>query len=59
MTAWTKSSHSEGAEHSNCVEVLLQPQAIAVRDSKAPEAGHLTLPNPAWAALITSLNAPE
>ena len=57
--AWTKSSHSEGAEHSNCVEVLLQPQAIAVRDSKAPTAGHLTLPNPAWAALITSLNAPE
>jgi len=59
MTAWMKSSHSGGAEHSECVEVLLQPQAIAVRDSKAPTAGHLTLPNPAWAALITSLNARE
>jgi hypothetical protein len=58
MTAWIKSSHSEGAEHSECVEVLLQPQAIGVRDSKTPAAGHLTVPNPAWAALITALNVP-
>jgi hypothetical protein len=58
MTAWIKSSHSEGAEHSNCVEVLLQPQVTAIRDSKAPAAGHLAVPSPAWAALLTALNAP-
>jgi hypothetical protein len=59
MTAWIKSSHSEGAEHSECVEVLLQPQVTAIRDSKAPSVGHLFVPNSAWAALLSELNAPE
>jgi hypothetical protein len=57
MTAfeWTKSTYSGTGEHSTCVEVALAPQVTAVRDSKAPIAGHLTLPAPAWAALLTTL----
>jgi hypothetical protein len=59
MTAWTKSSYSGTNEHSDCVEVQLTPQVTAVRDSKSPEAGHLTLPAPTWSALLTTLRAPN
>jgi hypothetical protein len=52
---WFKSSHSEGQEHQTCVEVALTSDTTAVRDSKAPGAGHLTVPHPAWGALLTSL----
>jgi hypothetical protein len=52
---WFKSSHSEGQEHQTCVEVALTSQVTAVRDSKAPAAGHLTVPHPAWSALLSSL----
>ena len=53
--AWFKSSHSEGQEHQTCVEVALTSEVTAVRDSKAPGAGHLTVPHPAWSALLSSL----
>ena len=54
--AWFKSSHSDvDAEHSTCVEVALTTQSTAVRDSKAPTAGHLTLPHNAWRAFLTSV----
>jgi hypothetical protein len=55
MTAfeWIKSSYSGTGETSTCVEVSLSE--VAVRDSKAPEAGHLTFPAPAWSALLTAL----
>jgi hypothetical protein len=58
MTAfeWTKSSYSGGGEHQSCVEVSLGKQVTAVRDSKAPSSGHLTLPAPAWAALLVSVS---
>ncbi|WP_410609306.1 DUF397 domain-containing protein [Amycolatopsis sp. lyj-109] len=52
---WIKSSHSEGQEHQTCVEVALTPEVTAVRDSKAPAAGHLTVPSTAWSALLSSL----
>jgi hypothetical protein len=55
MTAWVKSSYSGTNEHSNCVEVALSSQATAVRDSKAPAAGHLTLPRASWAAFLTEV----
>jgi hypothetical protein len=56
MTAfeWIKSSYSGTGETSTCVEVAFAPE-LAVRDSKAPTAGHLTLPAPAWAALVAVL----
>ena len=52
---WFKSSYSEGQEHQTCVEVALDTGTTAVRDSKAPGAGHLTVPHSAWSALLTSL----
>ncbi|MEU4251518.1 DUF397 domain-containing protein [Amycolatopsis sp. NPDC026612] len=53
---WFKSSHSDAdTEHSTCVEVALDTGITAVRDSKAPAAGHLTVPHPAWGALLSSL----
>jgi hypothetical protein len=52
---WFKSSHSDGQEHSTCVEVALDTEITAVRDSKAPDAGHLTVPHTTWSALLSSL----
>jgi len=37
------------------VEVALTSEVTAVRDSKAPAAGHLTVSHPAWNALLGSL----
>ncbi|MEV4054339.1 DUF397 domain-containing protein [Amycolatopsis sp. NPDC049688] len=53
---WFKSSHSDAdTEHSTCVEVALDTRITAVRDSKAPTAGHLTVAHRAWSALLSSL----
>ncbi|MFB4300828.1 DUF397 domain-containing protein [Actinomadura sp. NTSP31] len=54
MTTWRKSSHS-GSGTSECVEVARLPEAIAVRDSKAPGAGCLELSPRAFAALLGQL----
>jgi hypothetical protein len=51
MTAkWRKSTRSE--DHGNCVELAALPHAITIRDSKAPESGHLALTPDAFAALV-------
>ncbi|MFC7330503.1 DUF397 domain-containing protein [Marinactinospora rubrisoli] len=51
--AWAKSSHStNGGE---CVEYAHLPTTIALRDSKHPEKGHLTLPTSAWTAFLTAV----
>ena len=47
-TLWRKSSFS--ASDANCVEVAFE---AGVRDSKNPEAGHLTLPADAYQALVS------
>ncbi|QWF77323.1 DUF397 domain-containing protein [Amycolatopsis sp. CA-230715] len=52
---WRKSSYSNGVG-GECVEVSLAPNAVALRDSKAPAAGTLTIPAASWRAL---LRAPE
>ncbi|MGK3207334.1 DUF397 domain-containing protein [Amycolatopsis sp. MEPSY49] len=52
---WFKSSYSEGQEHQTCVEIALDEGVTAVRDSKAPDAGHLTFPRRAWFELLNSL----
>jgi hypothetical protein len=55
MTVWTKSSYSGGGEHQSCVEVAFGTGVTSVRDSKAPSSGQLSLPGPAWAALLSAL----
>jgi hypothetical protein len=36
MTAWRKSSYSNGTTQGNCVEVAIAAQTVGVRDSKNP-----------------------
>lgn len=53
MRQWRKSSHS--ASEGNCVEVACGDGTMAIRDSKQPAAGHLTLPTTSVQALLTLL----
>jgi hypothetical protein len=50
--AWRKSSYSGGTANTNCVEVAGLTEAVAVRDSKNPHSGHLTLSPEAFAGLL-------
>ncbi|MFI0406342.1 DUF397 domain-containing protein [Actinomadura sp. 3N508] len=52
--AWRKSSRS-GSSGGDCVEVALLGGLKAVRDSKNPEGGHLTVERDAWAALVSQI----
>ena len=54
---WRTSSYS--TDKSNCVEVAVTADAVAVRDSKAPDAGTLLLTPRAWAAFTAALCAGE
>ncbi|GAA1425338.1 DUF397 domain-containing protein [Streptomyces thermospinosisporus] len=51
---WRKSSHS-GSEGGACVEVATHPAAIHIRDSKTPDAPHLTVTPEAWSAILPLL----
>ncbi|SEG24162.1 protein of unknown function [Thermomonospora echinospora] len=51
---WRKSSRS-GNNGGACVEVAQLGTAIGLRDSKNPDAGHLTVPAKTFAALLTHL----
>jgi hypothetical protein len=51
---WRKSSRSGNGGNGNCVEVAFAGLAVAVRDSKNPTAGALTLPQSAWTAFLTT-----
>ncbi|WP_433466123.1 DUF397 domain-containing protein [Spirillospora sp. CA-128828] len=50
ITKWRKSTRSE--DHGNCVELAALPRVVGIRDSKAPDAGHLTLTTRAFAELL-------
>ncbi|MEV3926847.1 DUF397 domain-containing protein [Actinomadura coerulea] len=52
MITWRKSTHSDETG-GHCVELAALPYAIGIRDSKAPDAGHLTLTPRAFADLLT------
>ncbi|MEV7000098.1 DUF397 domain-containing protein [Streptomyces sp. NPDC093982] len=56
---WRKSSYSGGGEGNDCVEIATLPDRIAVRDSKAPAHGTLTVPAEAFAPFIEALKAEE
>jgi len=49
---WRKSSRSGGAGTNDaCVEIAFAGPMIAIRDSKNPAAGALTVPAPAFSSL--------
>jgi hypothetical protein len=52
---WRKSSYSTA--QSNCVEAANLANAVAVRDSKNPDAGHLMLTPAAWRQFTEEIKA--
>ena len=51
---WRKSSRSGSAI--NCVEVALTSDNVAVRDSKNPDDGHLTVTRSQWRSFLRTLD---
>lgn len=49
---WRKSSYSTSKIDEDCVEVAVASDAVALRDSKLPDAGHLTLTPAGFRALL-------
>ncbi|MFC9162730.1 DUF397 domain-containing protein [Streptomyces fungicidicus] len=48
---WFKSSYS-GSEGGQCLEVAISPTTIHIRDSKTPDAPHLTVAPTTWTAFL-------
>ncbi|MGC0384354.1 DUF397 domain-containing protein [Streptomyces sp. SAI-129] len=55
LPRWQKSSYSEGGDGNTCVEIAALPTRVAIRDSKAPARGTVTIPVGSFAALIQGL----
>lgn len=54
---WRKSSYSGSGDGNACVEVSDRRTHIAIRDSKAPAYGILTVPAEAFAPFIEALKS--
>ena len=52
---WRKSSRSNGAENSDCVEIALDGSAARIRDSKG--LADATVAAPAWAAFLDTVKS--
>ncbi|WP_433466124.1 DUF397 domain-containing protein [Spirillospora sp. CA-128828] len=52
---WRKSSRSTEGTSEQCVELAQLPNAVGIRDSKAPGAGHLSLTPRAFADLLAQV----
>ncbi|MYX25215.1 DUF397 domain-containing protein [Streptomyces sp. SID8381] len=52
---WRKSSYSSGGDGDTCVEIASLPAHVAIRDSKAPARGTLSVPTASFAAFIGSV----
>ena len=52
---WRKSSHSDGGDGNDCVEIANSPTHVAIRDSKAPARATLTFPTGAFTPFIAAL----
>jgi hypothetical protein len=59
MTQWRKSSYSGATQGTDCVELAAFTERVGIRDSKAPEAGQLTIDRGALARLIGGIKAGE
>lgn len=59
MTEWRKSSHSGSFENSDCVEIADLVGTIGIRDSKAPDAGHLRISAKSFADLVARVKQDE
>jgi hypothetical protein len=55
---WRKSSYSGGGDGNACVEIATRPTHIAIRDSKNPTRGILTVPTGAFTPFIEALKSP-
>lgn len=55
MAVWRKSSFSESGAGGTCVELAGLGEFVGVRDSNAPEAGHLVLPRGELRALLEAV----
>ncbi|GAA2600827.1 DUF397 domain-containing protein [Actinomadura fulvescens] len=58
MVEWRKSSYSDG-EQGACVELARLALAVGVRDSRAPESGHLTMSVKSFAELVVRVKRAE
>ncbi|MFE5922831.1 DUF397 domain-containing protein [Streptomyces sp. NPDC056468] len=56
---WRKSSYSGSGDGNACVEISDRRTHIAIRDSKAPAHGTLTVPAEAFTPFIEALKAPS
>jgi uncharacterized protein DUF397 len=54
-TTWRKSGYSGSG--SNCVEVAFGSAVVGVRDSKRPEAGHLTVGAATFRSFVNHIKA--
>ncbi|MEU4442517.1 DUF397 domain-containing protein [Actinosynnema sp. NPDC023926] len=54
---WRKSSRSGGASNTNCVEVAFAGPAVAVRDSKNPDAATLAFPAVQWSSFLRAIDS--
>ncbi|MDN3246202.1 DUF397 domain-containing protein [Streptomyces mutabilis] len=54
---WQKSSYSEGGDGNTCVEIAPLATRVAIRDSKDPSQGTVTVPFEAFTALVRSFRA--
>jgi hypothetical protein len=52
---WRKSVHSSGVNDEDCVELGRLSSGVGVRDSKDPDAGHLTLSVAQFASLLEQI----
>ncbi|MEU5089166.1 DUF397 domain-containing protein [Streptomyces sp. NPDC006743] len=52
---WRKSTYSGGGDGDACVEIASFSTQVAVRDSKAPARGVLSVPAPSFAAFVEAV----